>query len=94
MFFSHKVGLSVMRRTPVTDSSAFCSPFWSVWSWWGESFIGAFASKLVPGMVLYGGTALVILLLHADAVLPAFSSSSPMPSPAKRSPVESSVPSS
>ena len=73
----------------------FCSPFWSVWSWWGESLIGAFASKLVPGMVLlYGGTAFVILLLHADAVWPAFSSSSPMPSPAKRSPVESSVPSS
>ena len=61
----------------------------------GIKLIGAFASKLVPGMVLlYGGTALVILLLHADAVWPAFSSSSPMPSPAKRSPVESSVPSS
>jgi len=40
----------------------------------GIKRIGAFASKLVPGMVLlYGGTALVILLLHADAVWPAFS---------------------
>lgn len=39
----------------------------------GIKRIGAFASKLVPGMVLlYGGTALVILLLHASAVWPAF----------------------
>jgi AGCS family alanine or glycine:cation symporter len=39
----------------------------------GIKRIGAFASKLVPGMVLlYGGTALVILFLHADAVRPAF----------------------
>jgi len=40
----------------------------------GIKRIGAFASRLVPGMVLlYGGTALVILLLQADAVGPAFS---------------------
>ena len=40
----------------------------------GIKRIGAVASRLVPGMVLlYGGTALVILILHADAVWPAFS---------------------
>ncbi len=39
----------------------------------GIKRIGAVASRLVPGMVLlYGGTALVILFLHADAVRPAF----------------------
>lgn len=40
----------------------------------GIKRIGTVASRLVPGMVLlYGGTALVILLLHAGAVGPAFS---------------------
>ena len=40
----------------------------------GIKRIGAFASRLVPGMVLvYGGTALVIICLHAEAVWPAFS---------------------
>ena len=40
----------------------------------GIKRIGTVASRLVPGMVLlYGGTALVILLLHSDAVGPAFS---------------------
>ena len=68
MFSSPKVGLSVMRRTPAMDSSAFCSPSWSVWWWWGSKESDG-PSRLVPGMVLlYGGTALVILLLHAGAV--------------------------
>ena len=40
----------------------------------GIKRIGAFASRLVPGMVLlYGGTALGIVCLHAEAVWPALS---------------------
>ena len=40
----------------------------------GIKRIGAFASRLVPGMVLlYGGTSLVIILLHADRILPSLS---------------------
>ena len=40
----------------------------------GIKRIGAFASRLVPGMILlYGGTALVIICLHAEAVWPALS---------------------
>jgi alanine or glycine:cation symporter, AGCS family len=40
----------------------------------GIKRIGAIAAWLVPGMILlYGGTSLVILLLHSNQVLPAFS---------------------
>ena len=40
----------------------------------GIKRIGAFASRLVPGMVLlYGGSSLVIILLHADQVFPSLS---------------------
>ena len=40
----------------------------------GIKRIGAFAARLVPGMVLlYGGTSLVIILLHADQIFPSLS---------------------
>jgi AGCS family alanine or glycine:cation symporter len=40
----------------------------------GIKRIGAFASRLVPGMVLlYGGTSLVIIFLHADQIFPSLS---------------------
>ena len=40
----------------------------------GIKRIGAFAARLVPGMVLlYGGTSLVIILLHVDRILPSLS---------------------
>ena len=40
----------------------------------GIKRIGAFAARLVPGMVLlYGGTSLVIILLHADKIFPSLS---------------------
>ncbi|MDG1138274.1 MAG: alanine/glycine:cation symporter family protein [Opitutales bacterium] len=40
----------------------------------GIKRIGAIAARLVPAMILlYGGTSLVILLDHADQILPAFS---------------------
>jgi AGCS family alanine or glycine:cation symporter len=40
----------------------------------GIKRIGAFASRLVPGMVLlYGGTSLVIILFHLDRILPSLS---------------------
>ncbi len=40
----------------------------------GIKRIGAIAARLVPGMVLlYGGTSLVIILLHADKIFPSLS---------------------
>ena len=40
----------------------------------GIKRIGAIAARLVPGMVLlYGGTSLVIILLHADQIFPSLS---------------------
>ena len=40
----------------------------------GIKRIGAFAARLVPGMVLlYGGTSLIIILLHADKIFPSLS---------------------
>ena len=40
----------------------------------GIKRIGAFAARLVPGMVLlYGGTSLVIILLHVDKIFPSLS---------------------
>ena len=40
----------------------------------GIKRIGAFAARLVPGMVLlYGGTSLVIILTHADQIFPSLS---------------------
>ena len=40
----------------------------------GIKRIGAFAARLVPGMVLlYGGTSLIIILLHADQIFPSLS---------------------
>ena len=40
----------------------------------GIKRIGAFAARLVPGMVLlYGGSSLVIILLHADKIFPSLS---------------------
>ena len=40
----------------------------------GIKRIGAFAARLVPGMVLlYGGTSLVIILIHADKIFPSLS---------------------
>ena len=40
----------------------------------GIKRIGAFAARLVPGMVLlYGGTSLLIILTHADQIFPSLS---------------------
>ena len=40
----------------------------------GIKRIGAFAARLVPGMVLlYGGTSFIIILLHADKIFPSLS---------------------
>ena len=40
----------------------------------GIKRIGAFAARLVPGMILlYGGTSLVIILLHVDKIFPSLS---------------------